>query len=117
MKFGYAWTFGEAPAGETNPVITAPAGWPAEFELGRLTQTGLFPVLGGFRIRFGYLERLRVDPKRPSLPATKRQQTVTAWGLQPRNNPQAGKRGAVLDRHGQRGLATARCGRRNGQDF
>ena len=50
MKFGYAWTFGEAPrAGKTNPVITAPAGWPAEFELGRLTPAGLFPRVGGLQ--------------------------------------------------------------------
>ncbi|MGO9483916.1 MAG: hypothetical protein ACLPX9_04950 [Rhodomicrobium sp.] len=57
MKFGYAWTSGETPAPpEKRTGITAPAGLPAEFELGRLTPTGLFPLVGGFRIQFGYVE-------------------------------------------------------------
>jgi hypothetical protein len=64
MKFGYAWTSGEAPAppGKANPGIAAPAGLPAKSELGRLTPTGLFLLVGGFRIRLGILE-WRSGPK------------------------------------------------------
>ena len=58
MKFGYAPGIrrGAGAAGKANPGIGGPAGLPAEFELGRLTPTGLFLLVGGFRIRFGYLE-------------------------------------------------------------
>ena len=35
--------------GKTNPGITAPAGLPAEFELGRLTPTGLLLLVGGLQ--------------------------------------------------------------------
>ena len=48
MKFGYAWTFGEAPCARENEPrhYYRACRWPAEFELGRLTPAGLFPRVG-----------------------------------------------------------------------
>jgi hypothetical protein len=54
MKFAYAWTSVEAPA--PPPEKQTHCGLPAEFELGRLIPTGLFLLVGGYRIRCGYLE-------------------------------------------------------------
>ncbi len=63
MKFGYAWTFGEEPEKRTPSLPRPPAGlrnsnWAAS------PRRACFRLLGGFRIRFGYLER----PQAPSRP-------------------------------------------------
>ncbi len=49
MKFGYAWTFGETPAPpeKRTPGITAPAGLPAECELGRRTSNSKTKMFDG----------------------------------------------------------------------
>ena len=62
MKFGYAWTFGEAPEIRTPSLPRPPAGLRNSNRAASL-QRAYFCVLEGFRIRFRYLER-RLDPSR-----------------------------------------------------
>ena len=65
MKFGYAWTFGEAPAPEKRtPSLPRPPAGLRNSNWAASPRRACFRVLGGFRIRFGYLER----PQAPSRP-------------------------------------------------
>ena len=65
MKFGYAWTFGEARAPEKRtPSLPRPPAGPRNSNWAASPRRACFRLLGGFRIRFGYLER----PQAPSRP-------------------------------------------------
>ena len=68
MKFGNAWTSVNkprrktpAPPPEKRARHYRPAGLPAEFELRRLTPTGLFLLVGRLQ-KFGSDERPACDP-------------------------------------------------------
>src|SRR5208337_414758 len=58
MKFGYAWTFGEAPAPEKRtPSLPRPPAGLRNSNWAASPRRACFRLLGRFRIRFGYLER------------------------------------------------------------
>ena len=70
MKFGYAWTFGEAPAPEKRtPSLPRPPAGLRNSNWAASPRRACFRVLGGFRIRFGYLERAQATQRELPFPA------------------------------------------------
>ncbi len=71
MKSGYAWTFGEAPAPEKRtPSLPRPPAGPRNSNWAASPRRACFRLLGGFRIRFGYLERPQATlTENPFIPA------------------------------------------------